>query len=154
MNNIPEEIEAMAFLIGQSNQIDSMMIDKPSTLVTSSETLKQGMSEYLSQQRRYQNPQPTAPHLSPQFTPPPAHFSEPIQNGPSPQLNTPPPQTSNNDQLEFNFEPKQGERIIDLLKEISLKLTKQQHILQKIYENKSSKDTITNLPVEPLDDSR
>jgi hypothetical protein len=153
MSNIPEEIEAMAFFIGQSNQIDNMMIEKPSTLVTSADTLKQGMHEYLSRQRRMQTPPPQPPP-SP-IAPPPSNLNTPTNHvvhtaAPAPM----PIQESNDDQLEFNFDPKLGEQVIDLLKEISLKLTKQLNILEKKYENKSSKDTVTVLPVEFVDDSR
>jgi hypothetical protein len=154
MNNIPEEIEAMAFFIGQSNQIDNMMIEKPSTLVTSADTLKQGMHEYLSQQRRIQSPPPTAPAPPPSpFAHPPSNLFAPA-NGLPPQLPIPPPHDSNDDQLEFNFKPNQGERMIDLLKEISLKLSKHLNILEKIYEDKSPKDAVAEFSVESVDDSR
>ncbi len=146
MSNIPEEIEAMAFFIGQSNQIDNMMVEKPSTLITSADTLKQGMHEYLSQQRRLQSPPPPPPS-------PYAHapMNYPVHTTTSAPL---PTQPSNGDQLEFNFDPKLGQQMIDLLKEISLKLTKQLNLLEKKYENKSSKDTATDLSVEFVDDSR
>jgi len=152
MSNIPEEIEAMAFFIGQSNQIDNMMVEKPSTLITSADTLKQGMHEYLLQQRRLQSPPPPPP--SP-YAHAPSNLYAPMNHPVHTTTSAPlPTQPSNDDQLEFNFDPKLGQQMIDLLKEISLKLTKQLNILEKKYENKSSKDTATDLSVEFVDDSR
>jgi len=138
MNNIPEEIEAMAFLIGQSNQIDQMMVDRPSTLITSAQTLKKGMDEYIQTQRQ-QAPQPP-PQL--------VQYQQPQQLPQVPQY-APMPQKVDDGQLELNLEPTKVEEIIILLKEISNKLTKQNSLLEKTYANQSKQKTVSE-PVVKL----
>ena len=130
MNNIPEEIEAMAFLIGQSNQIDQMMVDRPSTLITSAQTLKNGMNEYIQTQRQ-QAPRPVQHQQVPQ--------------SPLPQVPqyAPMPQKVDDGQLELNLEPTKVEEIIILLKEISNKLTKQNNLIEKTYANQSKQKTVS-----------
>lgn len=146
MSNIPEEIEAMAFLIGQSSQIDQMMVERPSTLVTSTQTLKNGMNNYIQTQRQQaqQAPQmapPTHPVQYPQVPQPP------IVNLPYiPPQET--PQKVNDGQLEFNLEPTKGEEIIILLKEISQKLTKQNNLLEKAYANPPKQKTVSEPTVK------
>jgi hypothetical protein len=144
MNHIPEEIEAMAFLIGQSNQIDQMMVDRPSTLITSAQTLKKGMNEYIQTQRQ-QAPQPIQYQQPPQ---PPVVNLPPQQLPQVPQY-TPMPQKVDDGQLEFNLEPTKVEEIIILLKEISNKLTKQNSLLEKTYANQSKQKTVSE-PVVKL----
>ena len=129
MNNIPEEIETMAFLIGQSNQIDSMIIEKPSTLITSTQTLKKGLNDYVHQQRtqNFQQPppQPQAVPIPP-YVPPvdiPQYDNNTFQKISEPK--------SDDGQLELNLEPTKADEIIILLKEISSKLTKQNNMLEK-----------------------
>jgi|688.fasta_scaffold234311_3 hypothetical protein len=134
MNNIPEEIEAMAFLIGQSNQIDQMMVDRPSTLITSAQTLKKGMNEYIQTQR--------------QQAPQPVQYQQPQQLPQVPQY-APMPQKVDDGQLELNLEPTKVEEIIILLKEISNKLTKQNSLLEKTYANQSKQKTVSE-PVVKL----
>ena len=136
MNNIPEEIEAMAFLIGQSNQIDQMMVDRPSTLITSAQTLKNGMNEYIQTQRQ-QAPRPVQHQQVPQ--------------SPLPQVPqyAPMPDKVDDGQLEFNLEPTKVEEIIILLKEISNKLTKQNNLIEKTYANQSKQKTVSE-PVVKL----
>lgn len=136
MNNIPEEIEAMAFLIGQSNQIDQMMVDRPSTLITSAQTLKNGMNEYIQTQRQ-QAPRPVQHQQVPQ--------------SPLPQVPqyAPMPQKVDDGQLELNLEPTKVEEIIILLKEISNKLTKQNNLIEKTYANQSKQKTVSE-PVVKL----
>jgi hypothetical protein len=136
MSNLPEEIEAMAYLIGQSNQIDSMMVDKPSTLITSTQTLKKGLGEYVQQQRQ-QAPQVAPPTYPVQYPQVPQPEILPIPN-----YTPPAPQKVDNGQLELNLEPTKIEEIIFLLKEISIKLTKQNNLLEKMYGNQSKKEGI------------
>lgn len=147
MSNIPEEIEAMAFLIGQSSQIDQMMVERPSTLVTSTQTLKNGLNDYIQTQRQQapQAPQmafPTHPMQYPQVPQPP------IVNLPY----IPPQETPNkvNDgQLEFNLEPTKAEEMIMILKEISQKLTKQNNLLERLYAYQSKQKTVS-VPITKL----
>lgn len=138
--NIPEELEAMAFLIGQSNEIDALMMDTPTSLVTNTNTLKKGMQDYIQQERAQQaqpRPQqhPSVPLMmntpnayipTPNFDPMPHYQSPKVDDG----------------QLEFNLEPTKAEEIILLLKEISLKLTKQNTMLEKQYANPSKQERI------------
>ena len=134
MNNIPEEIEAMAFLIGQSNQIDQMMFDRPSTLITSAQTLKNGMNEYIQTQRQ-QAPRPVQ-HQPPIVNLPPQQLPQVPQYAPMPDK-------VDDGQLEFNLEPTKVEEIIILLKEISNKLTKQNNLIEKTYANQSKQKTVS-----------
>jgi hypothetical protein len=144
MSNIPEEIEAMAFLIGQSNQIDQMMVDRPSTLITSAQTLKKGLNDYIQTQRQ-QAPQPVQYQQPPQ---PPVVNLPPQQLPQVPQY-APMPQKVDDGQLELNLEPTKVEEIIILLKEISNKLTKQNSLLEKTYANQSKQKTVSE-PVVKL----
>lgn len=145
MSNIPEEIEAMAFLIGQSSQIDQMMVERPSTLVTSTQTLKNGMNNYIQTQRQQAQ-------QAPQMAPPthPVLPQPPIVNLPyiPPQESQPVRPTVNDGQLEFNLEPTKGEEIIILLKEISQKLTKQNNLLEKAYANPPKQKTVSEPTVK------
>jgi hypothetical protein len=149
MSNIPEEIEAMAFLIGQSKQMDDLWVDRPETLVTDASTLKRGMSDYIQQQRRIQQPQvalPTHPLHYPQVPRPPI---VPIPNYVPPQELPQVHQKVDDGQMELNFEPTKVDEIIILLKEISTKLTKQNNMLEKHYANKSKQKTLSE-PVTKL----
>jgi hypothetical protein len=148
--NIPEEIQAMAALIGQSSAIDAMMVDKPKELVTDTNTLKQGLNQYIQQQRS----QIAAPPAPP--APPATHYHEPSISVPVPPpaqyyepypVNTPVPQ-SNELQLELNLEPKQLDQVINILKEISVKLTKQNNLLQKIHDTQYQKERISDAPIK------
>jgi hypothetical protein len=152
MNNIPEEIQTMAWLVGQSNEIDACMIQQNKDLNTNSSTIKNRLNEYLSISRG-QHPQVTqqlvgvpAPSIGEPYNPavhnqyigdqfPPV---SPIQ-APMPQFYRDHPQ-KDEDQLEFNLTPNQGDIIINLLKEISSKLTKQNTLLQSINEKNSLKE--------------
>lgn len=144
MSNIPEEIEAMAFLIGQSNQIDQMMVDRPSTLITSAQTLKKGLNDYIQTQRQ-QAPQPVQYQQPPQ----PPVVNLPTQQLPQVPQYAPMPQKVDDGQLELNLEPTKVEEIIILLKEISNKLTKQNSLLEKTYANQSKQKTVSE-PVVKL----
>lgn len=147
MSQLPEEIEAMAFLIGQSNQIDSMMVERPSTLVTSTQTLKKGLNDYVQQQRS-QQPPPTHSYGQQIHTSVPMTPIEPIPNyippQPLPQVPqyAPIPQKIDDGQMEFNLEPSKMDEIIILLKEISVKLNKQNSMLEKINANASKKEGV------------
>ena len=152
MQEIPEEIQAMAWLVGQSNDIDKMMTDRNKELVTDGSTIKREIDQYMRISRG-QHPQATQqpvgvpvpaigePHnpavhnqyIGDQFPP-----VQPIQ-APMPQF-YPPQSQRDEDQLEFNLTPNQGDIIINLLKEISLKLTKQNTLLQSIHEKNSPKE--------------
>ena len=145
MSNIPEEIEAMAFLIGQSNQIDQMMVDRPSTLITSAQTLKNGMNEYIQTQRQQAPPPPV--QYPPQIVPIPNYV--PPQELPQVPQYAPMPQKVDDGQLELNLEPTKVEEVIILLKEISNKLTKQNNLLEKTYANQSKQKTVSE-PVVKL----
>ena len=152
MQEIPEEIQAMAFLVGQSNQIDSMMMERNKELVTDGSTIKKGLDEYMRISRG-QHPQAQqqpmgvpAPAIGEPYNPtihnqyigdqfPPV---QPMQ-APVPQFYPPQPQKDEN-QLEFNLTPNQGDIIINLLKEISVKLTKQNNLIQSLHEKNSPKE--------------
>lgn len=146
MSNIPEEIEAMAFLIGQSNQIDQMMVNRPSTLVTSAQTLKKGLNDYIQSQRQQQPPPQPPPQ--PPITPIP-NYIPPQEITPQVQQFAPMPQKVDDGQLELNLEPTKVEEIIILLKEISNKLTKQNNMLEKHYANQPKQKTVSE-PVVKL----
>lgn len=148
MSQIPEEIEAMAFLIGQSNQIDAMMMEKPSTLITSTATLRQGLNEYVQQQRREHAPPPVQyPQVAqPPFVPIPNYV--PPQELPQVPIYAPTPLPKVDDgQLEFNLDPSKTDIIINLLKEISVKLTKQNTLLEK-YATECQKRRISETPIK------
>jgi len=140
MNNIPEEIEAMAFLIGQSSQIDQMMVDRPSTLITSAHTLKKGLNDYIQTQRQ-QAPPPPPVQYPPQIAPIPNYV--PPQELPQVPQYAPMPQKVDDGQLELNLEPTKVEEVIILLREISNKLTKQNNLLEKTYANQSKQKTVS-----------
>lgn len=154
MSNIPEEIEAMAYLLGQSKQIDSMMMERNKELVTDSSTIKHGIDQYIQSERAHRQPNPTVvgvPHVQP-------HIGDPVpqvQHMQPPIVNLPYFTPSNETQLEFNLTPTQGDEIISLLKEISSKLTKQNNLIEKINAKDSSeKKPIPVLTKEPIKDKR
>jgi hypothetical protein len=146
--HIPEELEAMAFLIGQSKQMDDLWVDKPVTMVTDTSTLRRGMNDYV-QQQRHQQPHvalPTHPVQYPQVPQPPIFPIPnyvPPQELPQGQQFAPMPQKVDDGQLEFNLEPTKAEEIIILLKEISNKLTKQNNLLEKQHANQSKQKTVS-----------
>lgn len=150
MSNIPEEIEAMAFLIGQSSQIDQMMVEKPSTLVTSSHTLKKGLNDYIQTQR--QQAAPIYPQVPmPPVVPLPNYV--PPQQLPQVPVYAPMPEKKDDGQMEFNLEPTKAEEIIILLKEISQKLTKQNNLLEKVYANPLKSKIISEPTVKLVADT-
>lgn len=143
---IPEEIEAMAALLGQSAAIDSMIIDAPVGLNTNSNTIKQSIAQYVQQQRSGYQPQTAQPpivpipnHVTPQELPQLQQFS------PMPQYQQP---KVDDGQLEFNLEPSKADEIIILLKEISQKLTKQNSLIEKYYDNSSQKGRVPETPIK------
>jgi hypothetical protein len=155
MQEIPEEIQAMAWLVGQSNQIDQMMTQKNKELITDSSTIKKGLDEYLKLQRGLnQPPQATNTPVvaSPQsiggaYQPYIGDSIPPVQpiQAPMPQYH---PSQKEENQLEFNLTPNQGDIIINLLKEISVKLTKQNNLLQSFNEKNSSKEDGIPVPAQ------
>jgi hypothetical protein len=146
MSQLPEELEAMAWLYGQSRQIDSMVVDSNAQLVTNSNTIRHQIDAYSKQQRQHQI-QPT-PHSggyvhtpsqndlspSPQVASQPHYDFTPHQNPdpPSIQIDQTSPKESN--QLEFNLEPDKVDIIINLLKEINIKFGK----LLKSFDEKNT----------------
>ncbi len=146
MSQLPEEIEAMAWIYGQSQAIDSMMTERNSQLVTDSNTIKRQISEYQKHSRG-NPPQPQAPHIP---MPVPSVVNPPIpqvENNIEPHFEyLPQPITQSGDvQLEFNMEPTKMDDMINILKEINIKLGK---ILnnQNESKNKTEKEPITKLP--------
>ncbi len=122
----------MAALLGESAAIDSLMINNPTTLATNTNTLKRGIAEYQEQQKRerMQPQQPVPTHYYgetatavPVYIPP-----QPLPQAPQ---YAPMPQKVDDGQLELNLEPSKADIIINLLKEISVKLTKQNSMLEK-----------------------
>jgi hypothetical protein len=149
---IPEEIAAMAFLIGQSTQIDSMMMEQNKELVTNTNTIKQGLNEYIQQQRRQQSNQPPQiEHQKPVDNVQGVHTIPAPQTGhyqPHQSTTIPAVQPPNDGQLELNLEPTKVDIIIKLLKEISTKLTKQNSMIEKHYANESKKAGVPDAPIK------
>jgi hypothetical protein len=140
----------MAYLLGQSKQIDSMMVEKNKELVTDSHTIKQSIDQYIQAERQHQQhqqqvQQPVAGGYVAQLPSAPVEYI----NTPNPHVvNTPPNLPVQDNQLEFNLTPNQGDVIINLLKEISTKLTKQNNILEKIHAKDSLKEEPISVPTE------
>ena len=139
MNEIPEEYLAMAALLGESNRIDSMLVEKPVGLVTDTNTLKHDIDRYRTEERNRQMPPQYHQAPQPQFQPTPQY----IPPQPLPQIPqyVPPPKVDDG-QMEFNLEPTKMDEIILLLKEISVKLTKQNSMLEKQHANQSKQERI------------
>ena len=143
--NIPEEYNTLAALLEESAAIDSLMINPPTTLATNTNTLKKGIAEYQEQQKRErmqpQQPVPShhygdvaATNISSPYYPP-----QPLPQVPQ---YAPMPQKVDDGQLELNLEPSKVDIIINLLKEISVKLTKQNSLIEK--KNESTKSNGEN----------
>ena len=153
-NGVPEEIEAMAFLLGQSKQIDSMMMERNKELITDSSTIKAGIDQYIQSERAHRQQAFNQPVVGVPSIP--THIGQPfVESPPQPQIYNPPyiPQQvypSNEQQLEFNLTPNQGDEIIKLLKEISIKLTKQNSLLEKVYAKNQTEEKPIPLPVKKL----
>lgn len=141
----------MAALLGESAAIDSLMINNPTTLATNTNTLKRGIAEYQEQQKR-ERVQPPQQAAYPQVGMAPI---EPIPNyyppQPLPQVPqyAPMPQKVDDGQLELNLEPSKADIIINLLKEISTKLTKQNSLIEKQYAIKPEKERVPVLATKP-----
>jgi hypothetical protein len=141
MQQIPEEIQTMAWLLGESNSIESNVIDRSTGIGTDSSTIRNQVDQYLKLSRGQppqapQMPVGGFPYVGEQF-PPVQHIQAPM-----PQYQpyvAPQPQRDEN-QLEFNLTPNQGDIIINLLKEISVKLTKQNNLLQSFNEKNLPKE--------------
>lgn len=144
----------MAALLGESSNIDSLMVQNPGQLATNTNTLKRGIAEYQEQQKRerFQPQQPIPTHnygvetgtAVPQYYPP-----QPLPQVPQ---YAPMPQKVDDGQLELNLEPSKADIIINLLKEISLKLTKQNSLIEKQYAAKPEKERVPVLTTKPRRD--
>jgi hypothetical protein len=134
MDNIPEEIHTMAWLMGQSKAIDSNIIEKNTGLSTDGNTIKHQLDEYIKVSRGIdQVPRAAVQHAGHSFPQPAANppvFTRPPVSPPPLEL----------DQLEFNLNPNKADLIISILKEISVKLTKQNNILQSLDETFKNKE--------------
>jgi hypothetical protein len=139
--DIPEEYKTMAALLGESAAIDSLMINNPAQLATNTNTLKRGIAEYQEQQKRERTQQPPT-----QQTPTPYYPPQPIPQVPQ---YAPMPQMVDDGQLELNLEPSKMDIVINLLKEISVKLTKQNSLIEKQYAAKPEKERVPVLTPKP-----
>jgi hypothetical protein len=142
--DIPEEYKTMAALLGESAAIDSLMINNPAQLATNTNTLKRGIAEYQEQQKRerVQPQQPVYPQVG-------MASIEPIPQVPQ---YAPMPQKVDDGQLELNLEPSKADIIINLLKDISLKLTKQNNLIEQKYAIKPEKERVPVLTPKPRRD--
>ena len=131
----------MAALLGESAAIDSLMINNPAQLATNTNTLKRGIAEYQEQQKRERTQQPPT-----QQTPTPYYPPQPIPQVPQ---YAPMPQMVDDGQLELNLEPSKMDIVINLLKEISVKLTKQNSLIEKQYAAKPEKERVPVLTPKP-----
>jgi hypothetical protein len=152
-NGVPEEIEAMAYLLGQSKQIDSMMMERNKELITDSSTIKAGIDQYIQAERALRQQMISQPVVGVPSIP--NHIGQPyVETQPLPQIHNTPQQNvvypPDDRQLEFNLTPNQGDLIINLLKEISIKLTKQNSLLEKIYAKNQTEEKPIALPVKKL----
>ena len=149
---IPEEYKTMAALLGESAAIDSLMINNPTTLATNTNTLKRGIAEYQEQQKREriqpQQPVPTHHYGDVAATNIPSPYYPPQPLPQVPQY-APMPQKVDDGQLELNLEPSKADIIINLLKEISVKLTKQNSLIEQKYAIKPEKERIPVLTNKP-----
>lgn len=142
----------MAALLGESAAIDSLMINNPTTLATNTNTLKRGIAEYQEQQKRerVQPQQPISTHhygdVAATNIPSPYYPPQPLQQVPQ---YAPMSQKVDDGQLELNLEPSKADIIINLLKEISVKLTKQNSLIEKQYAAKPEKERVPVLTNKP-----
>ena len=140
----------MAALLGESSNIDSLMVQNPGQLATNTNTLKRGIAEYQEQQKRerVQPQQPVYPipthnygvELGTSATHIPLPYYPPQPLPQVPQY-APMPQKVDDGQLELNLEPSKADIIINLLKEISTKLTKQNSLIEKQYGKSVTKNS-------------
>lgn len=136
MSQLPEELEAMAWLYGQSKALDSMVTEQNSQLVTDSNTIRRQIDAYQRDQRHDHLNDGHAASLP--FLPPRHNLHQP-----PPVLYKADPDIDKN-QLEFNLEPTQADTIIDLLKDIKILLGK---IVKKEDGNiKFEKKSIPKIP--------
>jgi len=132
---LPDELEAMAWLYGQSRQIDSMMLEQNKQLVTNSDTIRDQINSLARQNRNVRPAQ--APIAPPTVTI--------IESTPPIIANTQNPSTEKDlDQLEFNLEPSKTEEIIILLRDIKILLGK--IVKKQDDKNKSEKKSVPKIP--------
>jgi hypothetical protein len=151
--NIPEEYKTMAALLGESAAIDSLMINNPAQLATNTNTLKRGIAEYQEQQKRerVQPQQPVYPQVGMASIEPIPNYYPPQPFPQVPQY-APMLQMVDDGQLELNLEPSKADIIINLLKDISLKLTKQNNLIEQKYAIKPEKERVPVLTSKPRRD--
>lgn len=130
------------FAFGESKLIDQTLVDAPreSGVPVANGAMKIGraledaerqVKAAAWQQHQQQMPQPVPPYSYPEM--PSLTSQVPVQHVqlPPPAFYQQPTQIIDNAQLELNFEPKKQDVTNDLLKEISLKLTKILNVLEK-----------------------
>ena len=122
------------------------MAQRPGNLDVGAHTLAKNLLELereLKHTHQQQNP-PQATHIPmPQYVAPPPYIGDPV---PLPQapIQTPVPQyqpyTEPSPQLEFNLDPDKQDVTNTLLKDISMKISKQTEALTKLVEMLQSKE--------------
>jgi hypothetical protein len=130
-----------------------MMMERNKELVTDGSTIKRGLDEYMRMSRGQHSQAPQmpvgvpAPSIGEPYNPAihNQYIGDPFP--PVPHIQAPMPQyqpytapQKDEAQLEFNLTPNQGDIIINLLKEISSKLTKQNTLLSSFNEKNSPKE--------------
>ena len=167
-NLIPEEVQMIATLMGQAHQIDSMVLEKNPQLVTDG-NIKRGLDDFIAKDRARQiaenpalAPPPSANPNSPPQLPPGWRFDSygvPVPDtgqsipqhqvfNPQIQVQFPPP--VDDGQLELNLTPNHAELMVKFLKEISQKLTKQNSLIQKLYDATHGPEKGTSIPIVKL----
>jgi hypothetical protein len=161
--HLPEELEAMAWLYGQSRQIDSMMVEQNKELVTNSNTIRDQINvlSNIQKQQAMQNYQvahvvDTTPIPLPidniqtghyQYHPHNQNDLLPLPKTQAPMLQYQQPDPA---QLEFNLEPDKADIIINLLKEINIKLGKLIKKEENV-KNTTEKKSVPKIPQRNLD---
>jgi hypothetical protein len=149
MNQPPlqDELEAMAWLYGQSKQIDSMMVEQNKQLVTNSDTIRDQITALARQNRNVRPaPAPIAPPTIAISESPPVATPQIVQHQPA-HITTNTqyiPIEKDPDQLEFNLEPSKTDEIIILLRDIKILLGK--IVKTQDDKNKSEKKSVSKIP--------
>jgi len=150
MSEIPEEIRAMAWMVGQSKEFDNLMTEQPKDLITNGDTIKRQIAEYQNmsrqqpQQPQQQAPTPaveaaTFPQIGIPYNPTEHVLDIPQVQSILPQYQEP------STQMEFNLDPNSLEILVNHLKEISIHLKKQTNLLQSIHDATSKEKGIPEL---------
>lgn len=135
----------------ESQQLDRAMQQRPGNLDVGAHTLAKNLLELERELKHtYQQTPPQAPQAThipmPQYVPP-APIGDPTlpqvpQQAPMPQYQ--PYDTQPPPQLEFNLDPDKQDVTNTLLKEISIKISKQNDVLTKLVETLQSKEDVKN----------